>query len=38
VDWTDLADDLDRCWVLVNAVMDFGCHKMREIPGLAEEL
>ena len=28
MDWIDLAQDRDRWWVLLNAVMNFGFHKM----------
>jgi len=31
MDWTELAQVRDRWWVLVNAVMNFGFHKMRGI-------
>jgi hypothetical protein len=29
--WTDLAQDWDRWWALVNAAMNTGFHKMRRI-------
>jgi len=29
MNWIELAQDTDRCWVLVNAVMNFGFHKMK---------
>ena len=39
MDWIDLAQDRDRCRVLVNAVMGtFGFHEMRGISRLAEKL
>ena len=28
IDWIDLAHDRDKWWALVNAVMNFGFHKM----------
>jgi hypothetical protein len=31
VDWIEMAQDRDRCLALVNAVMNFGFHKMRGI-------
>jgi len=31
IDWIELAQDRDRRRALVNAVMYFGFHKMREI-------
>jgi hypothetical protein len=31
MDWIELAQNRDRSWALVNAVMNFGLHKMRGI-------
>ena len=31
MDWIELVEDSDRCRALVNAVMNFGFHKMRGI-------
>jgi hypothetical protein len=31
MDWIELAQDKDRWWALVKAVMKFGFHKMQEI-------
>jgi hypothetical protein len=30
MDWNDLAQDRDRRWAAVNAVMNLGCHKIEE--------
>jgi hypothetical protein len=38
MDWIDLAQNRDRCWAYVNAVMNFGFHKMRGISRLVEDL
>jgi hypothetical protein len=27
VDWIHLAQDRDKCWALVNTIIDFGFHK-----------
>jgi hypothetical protein len=31
LDWIDLAQDKDRWYPLVSAVMNFGCHKVQGI-------
>jgi len=36
MEWIDLAQDTERWWELVNAVMKFGFHKMRVIVLVAE--
>jgi hypothetical protein len=33
-----MTQDRDRCWALVNAVMNFGFHKIRGISQLADDL
>jgi hypothetical protein len=38
MDWIDLTMDRDRSWARVNAVMNFGFHKMQEVSWLAEDL
>jgi hypothetical protein len=38
MDWIDLAQNMDRCHALVNAVMNFGFHKMRGISLQAENM
>ena len=35
MDWIEPAQDRDRWWALVNAVMNLGVHKMRGIFWLA---
>jgi hypothetical protein len=35
MDWIDLAQNRDRWWTLVNAVMNFGYHTKRKISLLA---
>jgi hypothetical protein len=38
MDWIDMAQDRDRCWAVVNAVMNFWFRKMRGISWLADDL
>jgi hypothetical protein len=38
LDWNGIAQNRDRCRVVVNTVMIFGFHKMRGISLLAEKL
>jgi hypothetical protein len=38
VDWPHLAQDRDKCQSLVNMVMNFGFHKIRNISSLTEQL
>jgi hypothetical protein len=36
MEWIDLAQDTERWWKLINAVKNFGFHKMRGIVLVAE--